>query len=83
MYHYCHTHRHNYFAMTLLGLNLESLFERCGRRFSAKTLLMITDQLLHRIKVFHDRTGHVHRDIKPENLVTGRKGAVRREMCFF
>ena len=76
MYHYCQTRKHNYFAMTLLGHNLESLYERCGRDFGEKTLLMLADQLLDRIKVFHDKTGHVHRDIKPENMVMGRKGEV-------
>ena len=57
--------------MTLLGHNLEFMLEKCQRHFSDKTLFMITDQLLHRLMIFHDKTGFVHRDIKPENLLMG------------
>ncbi len=49
--HYAHTKKHNYFVMTLLGHNLEYLFERCDRAFSEKTLLMIAGQLLDRLEV--------------------------------
>ncbi len=49
--HYAHTKKHNYFVMTLLGHNLEYLFERCQRRFTEKTLLMLADQLIERLGV--------------------------------
>ncbi len=72
VWQYSQTKGHNYFAMTLLGDNLEALFEKCSRRWSTKTLMMIAAQLVNRLEVVHDRTGYLHRDIKPENLLMGR-----------
>ncbi len=70
--HFAHTRHHNYFVMTLLGHNLEYLLNRCGRKFSKKTLFMLADQLLDRLENFHDRSGYLHRDLKPENMMMGR-----------
>lgn len=61
----------------LLGPNLEDLFQYCDGRFSLKTTLMLTDQLLRRIEDLH-AVRYLHRDIKPENFLlgTGRQGNV-------
>ncbi|KAI1117389.1 casein kinase I isoform delta [Nemania sp. NC0429] len=60
----------------LLGPSLGDLFNYCGGRFSLKTILLIADQAISRIKRIHRR--FLHRDIKPENFVlgVGRQGNI-------
>jgi serine/threonine protein kinase len=54
-----------------MGPSLESLFKRCGKKFSLKTVLMVGDQMLRAIEYVHN-SGLLHRDIKPHNFLVGR-----------
>lgn len=54
----------------LLGPSLEDLLNYCDRPFSLKTILLLADQAISRIKYIHDK-GFLHRDIKPDNFLMG------------
>lgn len=58
-------------VMGLLGPSLEHLRVACGGSLSFKTVLMLGDQLVDRLDVFHSE-GYVHRDIAPQNVLLGR-----------
>ena len=58
--------------LDLLGPNLgDIMYNLPNKKFSIKTTLMITNQILQRIKDLHNKN-IIHRDIKPENFVIGK-----------
>lgn len=58
-----------YLVMQMLGPSLEELL-KAHTSFSLKTVLMIADQLIERMRFMHNK-GFLHRDIKPENFLMG------------
>ena len=56
--------------MDLLGSSLEDLMNKCNKKFSIKTVLMLADQMLKRVEYIHLRR-IIHRDIKPDNFTIG------------
>ncbi|KAL7915963.1 casein kinase 1 [Trichoderma velutinum] len=61
---------HEFMVCELLGASLQSIFYRCGKKFSLKTTLMLADQLIERLETFHSHNV-LHRDIKPDNFAMG------------
>lgn len=57
----------------VLGPSLGDLLNYCGRLFSLKTVLMLADQIIARIRYIHSKNG-IHQDIKPENFLMGMGG---------
>ncbi|KAL4472054.1 hypothetical protein ABPG72_007103 [Tetrahymena utriculariae] len=60
-----------FMVMDRLGSSLEDLFQKCGRKLSLKTVLMIGMQMVERIQFIHSKDV-LHRDIKPDNFLMGR-----------
>lgn len=70
-----------FLAMDLLGPSLESLFQKCHRKFSLKTVLMLADRMISSLEYMHTRH-FIHRDIKPDNFAIGREGLSSRLYLF-
>lgn len=71
IYYYNQVSDYNYLVMELLGASLESLFNKCNRKFSLKTTLMIGLQILDRVELLHNHK-IIHRDMKPDNFLIGK-----------
>lgn len=70
---------YNVLVIDLLGPSLEDLFNYCGKKFSLKSVLMLADQMLHRLEYMHSRS-YIHRDVKPDNFLIGT--GARKVICF-
>lgn len=54
----------------LHGLSLKTLFNYCNGKFSLKTVLMLTDQLISHLQTLSSK-GIIHRALTPSNLCMG------------
>lgn len=65
----------NIMISDLLGPSLNDLFVFCNKKFSLKTVLLLADQMICRIKYIHTKS-ILHVNIKPHNFLmgTGRLG---------
>lgn len=62
--------KHSFMIITLLGDNLEDLFNLCKKQFTLFTVLFLAVQMISRLEVLHTE-GYIHRDIKPDNFLFG------------
>ncbi|MES1904062.1 MAG: hypothetical protein MHPSP_004539, partial [Paramarteilia canceri] len=58
--------------MDLMGPSVEDLFSLMNKRFSIKTILMLSLRMLRALETVH-AVNFIHRDIKPDNFVMGGK----------
>ena len=57
-------------VMDLHGSDLEYMFNKCNKKFTLKTTIMIAEQILDRIEFLHSND-FTHRVIKPKNFLIG------------
>ncbi|KAH8555266.1 kinase-like domain-containing protein [Umbelopsis sp. PMI_123] len=64
---------HNILVIDLLGPSLEDIFDKCGRKFSVKTVAMLAKEMVTLVQTIHEKN-LIYRDIKPDNFLLGRPG---------
>jgi len=58
-------------VLSRLGRDIDSIHSAQSRRLSLKSVLMLGDQLLQRLAVFHKATGFKHNSVKGPNIMMG------------
>lgn len=61
---------YNILSIELLDNSLEGFLNKCGGKFTLKTVLMLADQMISTLECLH-RHYYIHRDLKPENFMMG------------
>lgn len=70
IYLFCRYMDHHVLVMEMLGRNLDSVFECLHYKFSLKSIIFLTLQLLKRFETIH-QVKILYRDVKPENFMLG------------
>lgn len=70
----------NCMVMEILGKSLEDHVQSEKGKLSAKTTILIAEQIIQRIEYLHSKE-MLHRDIKPENFMFGIKGKIHHVYC--
>ncbi|KAH7102309.1 putative casein kinase [Auriculariales sp. MPI-PUGE-AT-0066] len=81
IYHFGSENAYNVLVIDLLGPSLEDMFDKCGRKFSTKTVCLLARQMLQRVQTIHEKS-LIYRDIKPDNFLMGRPGTRNSNMVF-
>jgi len=71
IYYYGTEGDYNVMVIDLLGSSLEDHFNFCKRKFTIKTVLLLSEQCLERLEFMHNKH-FIHRDLKPDNFMNGR-----------
>ena len=66
-------------VMDIMGPSLEDLFKFCEKKLSLKTVLMLAEQMVLRIRFIHTMR-FLHRDIKPDNFLMGASNEERNRV---
>jgi serine/threonine protein kinase len=66
-------------VLQLLGDNLEQFFKSCYKQFSLKTVFILAEQMIARLKSIHSKY-LIHCDLKPENFLMGIKDKDKKKL---